>query len=103
MGERARAGIEQAIRIADVPFSVSGAGSMFRVHVKPSPPQDYRASFLDETESATLDALVQRLFDNGVMLINTCTGALSTAMIEREVDTFLEIFLNTLRQTGHCR
>ena len=37
--QRAINQIEEAIKIADVPISITGAGSMFRIHFKATPPQ----------------------------------------------------------------
>ena len=83
LGDRARDGIAEAIRVAGVPFCVTGAGSLFRVHIKPDVPGNYRAAFLTAEEAGLLNALLDYLFDNGIMMINTCTGALSTAMTEK--------------------
>ena len=97
LGKRARDGITEAIRIAGVPFSVCGAGSLFRVHVKPTVPDNYRAAYMDAGETGILNSLLGYLFDNGLMLINTCTGALSTAMTEDEIDIACDIFLDGFR------
>lgn len=97
LGKRARDGIAEAVCIAGVPFSVSGAGSLFRVHVKPVVPEHYRSAFLTASELLILNSLLDYLFDNGLMLINTCTGALSTAMTEKEIDMACEIFLDGFR------
>ena len=98
LGDRAREGITEAIQVAGVPFCVTGAGSLFRVHIKPDVPGNYRAAFLTIEESNILNALLDYLFDNGIMMINTCTGALSTAMTEKEIDMAVEIFLNGFRE-----
>ena len=75
-----------------------GAGSLFRVHIKPDVPENYRAAFLTVEESNLLNALLDYLFDNGIMMINTCTGALSTAMTEKEIDISIDIFLDGFRK-----
>jgi glutamate-1-semialdehyde 2,1-aminomutase len=86
LGQRARTNIDAAIRSAGYRACVTGAGSLFRVHLKASPPANYRDAFLDPAESKRLRFLVDHLFDNGFMMFNTGTGALSTAMSETEVD-----------------
>lgn len=98
LGDRVRDGIAEAIRIADVPFCVSGAGSLFRVHMKPGIPVNYRAAALTVGESHLLNTLLDYLFENGIMLINSCTGALSTPMTENEIDSAIELFLNGFRK-----
>ena len=98
LADRTREGITEAIQVAGVPFCVTGAGSLFRVHIKPDVPENYRTAFLTAEESNLLNALLDYLFDNGIMMINTCTGALSTAMTEKEIGMAVEIFLNGFRK-----
>lgn len=98
LGERARRQIAQAIRAADVPACVTGAGSMFRIHFRPEPPADYRASYATPAQSAARDRLLDDLFQRGVMLINSCSGTLSTPMGEREVDVLSELLADALRR-----
>ena len=90
LAKRAMAGIEEAIEAIGVPASVSGAGSMFRVHLKPEIPRDYREAYVGPEEAATLGGLIGHLFDEGFMVINTCSATTSTVMGEAEVDSFVE-------------
>ena len=83
---RARQGIEEAIRTTGVKACVTGGGSMLRLHLKESPPNDYRAAFATAQEQRQLAVLLDHLFDAGLMMINTCSVALSTVMTEAEVD-----------------
>lgn len=89
LGERARAGIERAIEQTGVVASVTGAGSMFRVHMKPTPPRNYREAHLTPDEAAKLKVLLDHLFDAGIIMINSCSAALSTPMGEPEIDTLV--------------
>jgi len=82
LAEYARSQLEEAIRITHIPASVTGGGSMFRVHTKPEPPVNYRAAPVTAEENARLKLLLEHLFDNGIMMINTCSGTLSTVMTE---------------------
>ncbi|MCJ7558034.1 MAG: aspartate aminotransferase family protein [Gammaproteobacteria bacterium] len=90
--------VSEAIKVADVPACVAGGGSMFRVHLKPQPPRDYRAAFATPTESAGINALVNHAFDNGLILINTCSATLSTAMTKTEIDHLAEVMLAGFRK-----
>ena len=90
--------VSEAIKVADVPACVAGGGSMFRVHLKPQPPRDYRAAFATPTESAGINALVNHAFDNGLILINTCSATLSTAMSKTEIDHLAEVMLAGFRK-----
>lgn len=98
LGVRARTGISEAIRIADVPACVTGAGSMLRVHLKPEAPRNYRESFIDREEAEKVKILLDHLFENGIMMINTCAAALSTAMSEHEIDHLVTEMLAGFRK-----
>jgi glutamate-1-semialdehyde 2,1-aminomutase len=93
LAEYTRESITEAIRIADIPACVTGGGSMFRVHMKSEAPRDYRSGFVDEKETKTTKVLLDHLFDNGIMMINTCSGTLSTAMTRKEIDILSEVML----------
>ncbi len=90
--------ITEAIRIADIPACVTGGGSMFRVHMKPEAPKDYRSGFVGEVEAGLTKILLDHLFDNGVMMINTCSGTLSTAMSRKEIDILSDVMLGGFRK-----
>ena len=83
---RAMSGIEDAIRATGVAACVTGAGSMFRVHMKKNPPRNYREAFLTPEETQRLHTLLDYLFEHGFVMINTCSAALSTPMTEGEID-----------------
>lgn len=89
MADRAVQGIEQAIRDTGITACVTGAGSMFRVHMKAHPPRDYREAYQNADEKRRLTMLLSHLFDAGCMLINTGSWTLSTPMTEAEVDTLV--------------
>lgn len=86
LAKRAMDGIEEAIRSTGARACVTGGGSMFRVHFKDSAPLNYRQAYATPEEARRLAAMLDHLFDEGFMLINTCSAALSTAMGEPEVD-----------------
>jgi glutamate-1-semialdehyde 2,1-aminomutase len=94
----ARNQIEEAIRVADISACVTGGGSMLRVHMKPEPPINYRAAFETPEQAARLKVLLDHLFDNGIMLINTCSIALSTVMTDNEIDILAEVMLGGFRK-----
>jgi glutamate-1-semialdehyde 2,1-aminomutase len=90
LGDRARRGIAEAIRNAEIPACVTGGGSLFRVHLKPDAPHDYRSAYPTAAESAAKDALVTYALEHGLLLIETCSGTISTPMAEREIDRLVE-------------
>ena len=83
---RAMRGIEDAIGRTGFKACVTGGGSIFRVHFKECLPRNYREAFMTPEENVLLKKMLDHLFAEGFMMINTCTGALSTPMGEVEVD-----------------
>lgn len=89
LAKRAIDGIEEAIRETGVTACVTGGGAMFRVHMKAQPPHNFREAYLTPEENAKLLVLLDHLFDEGMVMINTCTATLSTAMTEVEIDALV--------------
>ena len=90
LGAYARKTVGEAIKNSGAKASITGAGSMFRVHLKEVAPTEYRSTFQDHDEVAKLKKLVRLLYDSGFMMINTCSVALSTAMTKTEIDRLAE-------------
>lgn len=86
LASRAREGIIGAISATGVAACVTGRGSMFRVHLKHRPPENYREARATSDEQQQLDALLEHLLDEGFVMINTCSATVSTAMGEAEID-----------------
>ena len=86
---RAMDGITAAIRDTGARACVTGTGSMFRVHMKPQPPRNYREAFAMPEEKARLSVLLEHLFQAGFLMINTCSATLSTPMTEVEIDALV--------------
>ena len=97
LGEQARHQLGEVIDASRFPASVTGAGSLFRLHFTPEAPRTYRDAFVDAERARLSYALLDYAFAHGIILINTCSGALSTVMTEREVDTLCEVLLGGLR------
>ncbi|MBM3421357.1 MAG: aspartate aminotransferase family protein [Bacteroidetes bacterium] len=90
--------IDNAIKIAGIPASVTGAGSMFRLHLTPTPPATYREAYQTKEVSSIIDDLLDHMYSEGkVLMINTCACMLSTAITSREVDMLSEALLNSFR------
>jgi len=97
---RAIDGIEASIAASGAQACVTGGGSMFRVHFKPTPPRNYREAFATPEENVRLKAMLDHLFAEGFMMINTCSATLSTAMAEAEIDALIEAFARGFQQLG---
>ena len=98
LAQYARNSITEAINLASVPACVTGAGSMFRIHMKAEAPITYRSGYVTPEEAALTKTLLDHLFDDGIMMINTCSGVLSTVMAEKEIDRLAEAVLGGLNK-----
>ncbi|MCJ7709866.1 MAG: aminotransferase class III-fold pyridoxal phosphate-dependent enzyme, partial [Chloroflexi bacterium] len=97
LADRARTGLGEAIRATGAGACVTGGGSMFRVHLKPRPPRNYREAFVGPDESRLLRGLLEHLLAEGFIMINTGSAALSTAMGNDEIDALVEAVGGWLR------
>lgn len=97
LGDSARKKIGQVIRDCDIPACVTGAGSMFRIHLKPEPPGNYRESYAAPAEQQVIRDMVDYLFNNGIMMIGTLSGTISTPMTEHEIDRLTETLAMAFR------
>jgi len=86
LGQLAREGIADAIDRLGIGASVTGAGSMFRIHMQPAPPRHYRETFPSPEQATQLKQFFDALLDAGILLIYSCTGAVSTPMRDTEIE-----------------
>lgn len=90
--------IKEAIKIADVPVSLTGSGSMFRVHLKPTAPKSYREAYQSKEAKKVLNELLDYLYHKEkLLLINTLSCMFSTAITRKEVDILSESMLNAFK------
>jgi glutamate-1-semialdehyde 2,1-aminomutase len=89
LAKRAIEGVEEAIRATGMTACVTGGGSMFRVHLKERPPRNYREAFMTPEENRRLKLLLDHLFGEGFLMINTCSATISTPMGESEIDALV--------------
>ncbi len=96
--KKAIAQIREAIKIADVPASVTGAGSMFRVHLKAQSPNTYREAYQPKEVTMLINEMLDYLFyKENLMMINTLACMFSTALTQKEVDILSNAFLNMFK------
>jgi glutamate-1-semialdehyde 2,1-aminomutase len=98
LGDVARRQIGEAIRTAGIPACVTGGGSIFRIHIKAEPPKNYRESYVTTEETRLIRALLEHAYEEGIILIGTCSGTLSTPMNQREIDRLTEVLLSGFRK-----
>ncbi|MFN2373652.1 MAG: aspartate aminotransferase family protein [Cyclonatronaceae bacterium] len=94
----ARFQILEAGREAGIPLSLTGAGSMFRIHFREAAPNRYREAYQPKEEVAILKEFLDYMHvQQHIMMINTGTCMLSTAITRSEVDRLTEAMLNGFR------
>ena len=98
LGDYARTRITESIREIGLPACVTGAGSMFRVHLKSETPTDYRSAYMSASQQQQITWLVNHMFESGFMMINTCTAALSTVMNREHIDALTDQLSRGFRQ-----
>ncbi len=96
--DKAVSQIKEVVRLADVPVSVTGAGSMFRLHLRPEPPTTYRETFQTEETNSVINELIDFLyFNEKILMVNTFSCMFSTALTQKEVDRLSEAILRALK------
>jgi glutamate-1-semialdehyde 2,1-aminomutase len=89
LARRAMDGIERAIAATGINASVTGGGSMFRVHLKERPPRNYRETYPTPEEAGRLAILLDHLLEEQFLVINTLSATVSTPMGEGEIDALV--------------
>ncbi len=90
--------IEEAVKLAGVPISLTGSGSMFRVHLRETPPQTFREAYQPKEATALINEMLDFMYHNEqIMMINTFACMFSTVMTQKEVDKLSDGMLNLFR------
>jgi len=90
--------VREAIHLADVPMSISGSGSMFRMHPRHTKPTSYRKAYQTGEEKAIMTKILDHLFyKENLIMVNTGTCMFSTALTQKEVDQLSQGMLNAFR------
>ena len=90
--------VYDAAKIADIPLSITGSGSMFKVHFRDTPPVTYRDVYEDEDTKKINNIFLHHLYREGVILIYSCSTVLSTVITQKEVDVLSEAMLSAFRE-----
>lgn len=87
--------LEDAIKQANVPVSITGTGSMFRFHLRPTPPTTHREAYQTIEARRVIVELLDYLFEKeNLMMINTCACMFSTVMTQKEIDRLTQGLYN---------
>jgi glutamate-1-semialdehyde 2,1-aminomutase len=93
----ARKQILEAAKVADFPLSITGHGSMFKVHFREIPPTTYREVYEDEKTIKINTMFLNHMFDQGVILIYSCSTVLSTVITQKEIDILTEAMCSAFK------
>ncbi|RUV77476.1 aspartate aminotransferase family protein [Mesorhizobium sp. M5C.F.Cr.IN.023.01.1.1] len=86
LAEYARSSLVEMFRQQHLPYSVTGMGSMFRIHRGPEAPKDYREAYAAPEQQEKMDTLIWALQKRGVIVSPTCQLCLSTPMSTDHID-----------------
>ncbi|WP_370142109.1 aspartate aminotransferase family protein [Bradyrhizobium elkanii] len=96
LGDRLRDHLGRAISRRGVPFSVSGAASLFRLHPKAKLPRDFREATPTAAEAHVMKELTRSFADASIVLPYGAAACLSTPMTTDDVDLVASVFDNFL-------
>ncbi|QIA07495.1 aspartate aminotransferase family protein [Draconibacterium halophilum] len=83
--------IREVIKLLDIPVSITGAGSMFRMHLRPTPPNTYREAYENQEVKKLINELLDYMYyKENILMINTFSCMLSTVMTQKEIDQLTE-------------
>ncbi len=89
--------IYEAGKIAGIPLSITGKGSMFKVHFRETPPTTYRDCYEDARLKSIMNLFLENMYAEGVIMINSCSCVLSTVITQAEIDLLSEAMLRSFR------
>ena len=91
--------IREAIKEADVPVVLTGAGSMFRFHFRKKAPRMYRESYQSPDERRLIVDFLDYLFlHEDLIMINTFACMFATTITQVEVDRLTESLLSGFKK-----
>ncbi len=96
LGDLIRDKIIEAFKQADVPWQVTGLGSLFRIHPSNRRLTDYRSYYQEPAQKRQMEWLMVYLLNHGIYMTRAGAGSLSTAIGEAEIEEFAETLLNGL-------
>jgi len=89
--------IYEAGKIAGIPLSITGKGSMFKVHFREIPPTTYRDCYEDTRLKNIMNIFLESMYKEGVIMINSCSSVLSTIIGQKEIDLLSDAMLKSFK------
>ena len=95
--EQAKKQVLEAGKVAGIPLSITGTGSLFKVHFRENPPLNYRDSYEDVNLKNIMNEFLNKMYDEGIIMVNSCSCFLSTVTTQTEIDLLSEAMLNSFK------
>ncbi|MUT27213.1 MULTISPECIES: aminotransferase class III-fold pyridoxal phosphate-dependent enzyme [Mesorhizobium] len=99
MGETLRSEIIEQLRRRKLPAQVTGASSLFRLHLKTGVIRNYRTSFPSALQKAALAKVHLAMLQRRFLMTTNCSGALSTPMSETDVQDLAAALVDAVHET----
>lgn len=99
LGDQVRAGIAAIAADLDLPICATGGGSIFRIHLLPVQPTNYRAAWTPPKAEALMKEIANGLLVRGYMIPSDSSACCSTSMTTADIDAFLSALRDVLEQT----
>jgi glutamate-1-semialdehyde 2,1-aminomutase len=96
LGDRARAGLAEAFKVAGVDGAARGYGSMISIMLSSTPFDNYRG-FTEARSRQDFGPVHRGLINAGLLVLASGTVTLSTPMTDAEIDRLSQGLLDTLR------
>lgn len=91
-GDRLREAMNAAFSARGVEGQVTGVGSLFRIHYHATPITDYRSGYPSAEAGTRVKNLHRLLLNEGFLVAVNCSGNVSTAHTDAEIEQFLAAF-----------
>lgn len=89
--------IREAGKLAGIPLSITGKGSMFKIHFREVAPTSYRETYEDAETKKIMNLFLDKMYEENIIMINSCSCVLSTVITQKEIDMLSEAMLESFR------
>jgi glutamate-1-semialdehyde 2,1-aminomutase len=96
LGDELRAGMRAAIAAAGAPLSITGAASLFRIHLTPVPPREFRELPTTPVAANVLRELSRHFARHDILLPAGAAACISTPMTLSEIQSVVKVFADFL-------
>lgn len=94
---KARQQLMDAAQTAGIPLSITGDGSMFKLHFRENPPSNYREAYEDDAMKKVVITFLDFMYDHGIVMVNSNSCMLSTVLTQKEIDILTDTALQGFR------